>query len=103
MGDKVKLSIQIKNTGDVEATEIVQLYVRDLVADVTRPVKELKAFERVTLAADQKKTVDFELSTNSLYFHNRDMVQVVEPGRFKLWIARDSADEAHETSFELVE
>ena len=103
IGADVEVSIQVQNTGDVEATEIVQLYVRDLVADVTRPVKELKAFERITLKAGEEKRVSFEVSTHSLHFHNQQMNQVVEPGQFKLWIARHSADEDHETSFELVD
>lgn len=99
----INASIQIENTGALQATEIVQLYVRDLVADVSRPVKELKAFERVSLGAGEKKTVNFELPASMLSFHNQAMENTVEPGRFKLWIARHSADEENETSFEIVE
>ncbi|MDG0970635.1 MAG: glycoside hydrolase family 3 N-terminal domain-containing protein [Porticoccaceae bacterium] len=99
----INASIQIENTGAFQATEIVQLYVRDLVADVSRPVKELKAFERVSLGAGEKKTVNFELPASMLSFHNQAMENTVEPGRFKLWIARHSADEENETSFEIVE
>jgi len=102
LGDNINLSIQIENTGDVEATEIVQLYIRDLVGDVTRPVKELKAFERISLSPGEKRTVNFELSTDMLHFHNQEMKKVVEPGKFKLWVARDASDEEHEASFEVV-
>ena len=99
----IHASIEIENTGARKATEIVQLYVRDLVADVSRPVKELKAFERVSLSAGEKKTINFELPASMLNFHNQAMENTVEPGRFKLWIARHSADEENETSFEVVE
>jgi beta-glucosidase len=102
LGENINLSIQIENTGAVEATEIVQLYIRDLVADVTRPVKELKAFERISLSPGEKQTVNFELSTDMLHFHNQEMKKVVEPGQFKLWVARNASDDEHETSFEVV-
>ena len=87
----VKASVELKNTGKYEATEIVQLYVRDLVGSVVRPVKELKGFERVTLAPGETRTVSFELPVAELAFWNIDMEHVVEPGEFRLWIAGDSA------------
>jgi beta-glucosidase len=75
----------------VEGTEVAQLYVQDRVGSVVRPVKELKRFERVTLAPGQTKTVSFELPVAELAFWNIDMEYVVEPGDFRLWVAGDSA------------
>lgn len=89
--DTIRACVTIKNTGDKEATEVVQLYVRDLVGSVTRPVKELKRFHRVTVAPGQTMTVGFELPVQDLAFYGKDMVKKVEPGKFKLWIAADSA------------
>mgnify|MGYP003293181157 FL=1 len=89
--DTIRACVTIKNTGDKAATEVVQLYVRDLVGSVTRPVKELKRFHRVTVAPGQTMTVGFELPVQELSFYGKDMVKKVEPGKFLLWIAGDSA------------
>lgn len=89
--DTIRACVTIKNTGDKAATEVVQLYVRDLVGSVTRPVKELKRFHRVTVAPGQTMTVGFELPFQELAFYGKDMVKKVEPGKFQLWIAGDSA------------
>lgn len=88
--DKITVSATIKNTGDVEAEEIVQLYTRDLVGDRTRPVKELKGFQRIRLQPGEEKSVVFELSTDDLSFYNQKMELVTEPGMFHIWIAADS-------------
>lgn len=90
LGDKITVSATVKNTGDVEADEIVQLYIRDLVGDVTRPVKELKGFQRIRLQPGEEKSVAFELSTDDLAFYNQQMTLVTEPGMFHVWIAGDS-------------
>jgi beta-glucosidase len=87
----LRVSFDLKNTGKVEGTEVAQLYVQDRVGSVVRPVKELKRFERVTLAPGQTKTVSFELPVAELAFWNIDMEYVVEPGDFRLWVAGDSA------------
>lgn len=92
--DVVKASVELKNTGKYAATEVVQLYVRDLVGSVVRPVKELKGFKRVTLAPGESANVEFELPVSDLAFWNIDMEYVVEPGDFQLWIAGDSASGA---------
>lgn len=89
--DVIKASVTLTNKGAREAVEVVQLYVRDLVGSVTRPVKEMKGFERVSVAPGQSVTVDFELPVQDLAFYGRDMVRKVEPGAFQLWIAGDSA------------
>lgn len=88
--DVIKASVELKNTGKYKATEIVQLYVRDLVGSVVRPVKELKGFKRVELAPGEVKIVNFEVPISDLAFWNIDMDYVVEPGEFQLWIAGDS-------------
>ena len=67
------------------------MYVRDLVGSVTRPVKELKAFERITLAPGESRTVALSLPVSELAFYGLDMVKKVEPGDFQLWVAGDSA------------
>ena len=89
--DVIQACVTLKNTGKSEATEVVQLYVRDMVGSVTRPVKELKGFQRVTVAPGESVTVKFELPVLDLAFYGIDMVKKVEPGKFQLWIAGDSA------------
>ena len=89
--DVIRVSFDLKNTGKVAGTEIAQLYVQDCVGSVVRPVKELKRFARVELAAGEPKTVTFELPVEELAFWNIDMEYVVEPGDFRLWVAGDSA------------
>lgn len=98
----IKASVDIQNTSDRAGEEVVQLYTRDLVASVARPVKELKGFQRIALAAGEKKTVEFEVKADDLRFWNRDMKFTTEPGAFKLWIGPNSA-EGLETQFELAE
>lgn len=90
MDDTIVASVELSNTGCRKATEVVQLYVRDLVGSVTRPVRELKGFQRVTVLPGEKVTVRFELPVNDLAFYGQDMVKKVEPGDFQLWIAGDS-------------
>lgn len=87
----LKVSFELKNTGRYEGTEVAQLYVQDKVGSVVRPVRELKRFERVTLAPGESKTITFELPVSELAFWNIDMEYVVEPGDFRLWVAGDSA------------
>src|SRR5690606_33311552 len=83
-GDAVKVSVDVTNTGKVAGDEVVQLYVRDDLASVTRPVIELKRFERVTLNPGEKKTVTFELTPRDLSLWNVEMKRVVEPGTFTI-------------------
>ena len=89
--DTVRVRFTLSNTGSREGTEVVQLYVRDLVGSVTRPVKELKAFRRETLKAGESRTVEISLPVSELAFYGLDMVKKVEPGEFRLWVAGDSA------------
>lgn len=91
--DTIHASAVLTNSGKREATEVVQLYVRDLVGSVTRPVKELKEFRRVTLAPGESVTVDFDLPVSELAFYGQDMQRNVEAGEFTLGIGPDSDTE----------
>ncbi len=86
------VSIDVKNTGKYKGEEVVQLYIRDLVASVARPVKELKAFQKIELEAGQSKTVTFEISSKELSFYRADMSFGVEKGKFILMIGSNSRD-----------
>ncbi|MBQ8774720.1 MAG: glycoside hydrolase family 3 C-terminal domain-containing protein [Alistipes sp.] len=90
-GETIVVEYDLTNTGNYDATEVAQLYVRDLVGSVVRPVKELKRFERVELKAGETKHCRFELPVSDLAFWNRDMEYKVEPGKFQIWVAGDSA------------
>ncbi|UCE07737.1 MAG: fibronectin type III-like domain-contianing protein, partial [bacterium] len=80
--------------------EVVQLYIRDLVGSITRPVKELKGFRRITLKPGEKMRVNFELTHDELGFNDQNMAFTVEPGLFKVWIGPNS-EEGLEGSFEI--
>lgn len=89
--DSLVVTATIANTGDRAGTEIVQLYARDLVGSVTRPVKELKGFARLSLQAGEVRTVRFEMSVQQLGFHGPSLEYVVEPGDFTVWIGPHAA------------
>ena len=89
-GESLQVCADLRNTGEVPAEEVVQLYVRDLVGSVTRPVRELKGFRRVRLDPGQQIVVDFRLHTDDLAFYGRDLRLVVEPGEFQVWIGGSS-------------
>lgn len=99
--DVLTVTFDLENTGKYEGTEVAQLYVRDKVGSVTRPVKELKRFTRVTLKPGEKKTVTFELPVSELAFWNIDMKKTVEPGDFLLWVAPDSQS-GEEITFKVI-
>ena len=86
------VKVSVKNTGSVEGTEVVQLYVRDEVGSVTTPVKALKGFNRVTLQPGESKELSFEIGSEALWLWNREMKRVVEPGDFKIMIGSSSED-----------
>jgi len=87
-----KAIVEVKNTGSVRGDEVVQLYIRDEVSSVTRPIKELRGFRRVTLEPNETKTIEFGLGPDELSFLNRDMHRVVEPGTFKIMAGGNSKD-----------
>lgn len=84
IGEPLVVEVDVENTGERAGDEVVQLYLRDLFASVTRPVKELKAFQRVSLAPGQRSTVRFELPPEAFSLLDRDMKRVIEPGEFQL-------------------
>jgi beta-glucosidase len=86
------ISIDVTNSGAVRGDEVVQLYIRDDVSSVTRPVKELRGFRRITLNPGETKTVEFTLGPEELSFLNRDMHRVVEPGTFTIMVGGNSVD-----------
>ena len=102
MGQSVTVSVAVRNAGDRAGDDVVQLYVRDLVGSVSRPVKELKDFQRITLAPGESKTVSFEVTPDKLQFHNIDMKRVVEPGEFHVMVGTRSA-ELLKSKFEVTE
>ena len=89
--DTITVSFTLSNTGAYDGTEVVQVYVRDLVGSLTRPVKELKHFERVSLTAGESRTLQASIPVSSLAFFGLDGEKKVEPGEFQLWVAGDSA------------
>ena len=100
LNGKVTVSVDVENTGKRTGDEVVQLYVRDVVASVTRPVKELKGFQRITLQPGEKKRVEFVLTTAELGFWNREMRFTVEPGEFKVMVGANS-EELLDAAFEV--
>ena len=89
---KVTVRVEVENTGRRAGDEVVQLYIRDVVATMTRPVKELKGFQRVSLQPGEKRRVEFVLGPEHLGFWNREMRYVVEPGEFQVMVGTNSVD-----------
>lgn len=102
LDEPILIKADVTNTGNRAGQEVVQLYIRDLVGSVTRPVKELKGFKKIFLNPGETKTVTFNLSQDNLKFYDRQMNFVVEPGEFKVWVGPNSA-EGLESGFEIVE
>jgi beta-glucosidase len=102
LGDTVTISAELTNTGDVAADEVAQLYIRDLVGNVTRPVKELKGFRRLRVEPGQTISVDFELHTDDLAFYGRNMQLITEPGEFHAWVGGSSETELR-TEFRIID
>lgn len=89
--EELQIRVMVKNTGDRKGEAVVQLYIQDVVGSITRPVKELKKFKRLPLEKGEEKEVIFTLNTKDLMFVNNTMKEVLEPGKFNLWIGADSA------------
>lgn len=102
MDGSLTASVTVSNTGNRAADEVVQLYVRDLVGSISRPVKELKGFKRVSLAPGESKRVEFTLTPDDLKFYNFDLDYVNEPGDYRLFIGPNSAENLS-TTFRLAE
>ena len=86
----LRASVSVTNTGSREAAEVVQLYVHDEVASVTRPVRALAGFRRVSLKPGEARTVEFSLTAKELGLYNKDMKFVVEPGKFRVFVGGSS-------------
>ncbi len=91
-GEAAKVTVEVTNTGKVAGDEIVQLYIRDVVSTVTRPVKELRGFARISLKPGETRKVSFDITPDKLAFHNIDMKFVVEPGAFEIMTGPSSRD-----------
>ena len=99
---RITVSVEVENVGHIAGDEVVQLYIRDVAASVTRPVRELKGFQRITLRPGEKRRLEFRLGPEQLGLYDRQMRFVVEAGEFKVMVGNSSAD-PHElvTSFEI--
>jgi len=99
---RITVSVEVENVGHIAGDEVVQLYIRDVAASVTRPVRELKGFQRITLRPGEKRRLEFRLGPEQLGLYDRQMRFVVEAGEFKVMVGNSSAD-PHElvTSFEV--
>jgi beta-glucosidase len=100
INESITASVTITNTGKYDGEEVVQLYIRDLVGSITRPVKELKGFQKIKLKAGESKQVSFSININDLKFYNSELKFVSEPGDFILFIGTNSND-VKETGFKL--
>jgi len=97
---KLKVTVDVTNTGNYDGKETVQLYIRDLVGSVTRPVRELKNFQKITLKKGEKQTVTFDITVEDLKFYNSDLQFVAEAGQFDVFVGGNSAADK-KVSFEL--
>lgn len=90
--ESAMVRVKITNTGDYDGKEVVQMYIRDNISSVSRPVLELKGFEKIFLKKGESKTVEFEITPEKLKFFDRNMQEVVEPGKFTVYIGQSSVD-----------
>ncbi len=90
---KLQISVDLTNTGNYDGAEVVQLYIRDLVGSVTRPVKELKGFQKINLKKGEKRTIQFEIASEDLRFYNIDMEYRAEAGDFEVFVGGNSDTE----------
>jgi len=97
--DKIIITANVQNSGTMDGEMVVQLYIRDLVGSVTRPVKELKGFQKIPLKAGESRQVSFELHSEELAFYGIDRKKKTEPGSFTLWVAQSSDDNENEATF----
>jgi beta-glucosidase len=89
-GDKINASVTVTNTGNFDGEEVVQLYIRDIVGSITRPLKELKGFQKIFLKKGESRKVNFTITANDLKFYNYNLQWVAEPGDFEVMIGTDS-------------
>ncbi|RIJ34468.1 beta-glucosidase BglX [Pontibacter oryzae] len=96
--ENLTVTVNVRNTGNYDGEEVVQLYVQDVVGSITRPVKELKGFEKINLKKGESKTVTFTITPEDLKFFNNELQRVLEPGEFKVYVGTNSRD-VQEASF----
>lgn len=96
-GGNITASVTVTNTGAVEGTEVVQLYIRDMVGSIARPVQELKGFERISLKPGESRIVNFTVNADLLKFYNKDLNYVCEPGDFEVMVGPNSRDVQRKT------
>ncbi len=101
VGGSVRVSIDVRNSGQRDGEEVVQLYIHDVISSVTRPVEELKGFEKIALRAGESKTVQFTLTPEELSFLDRNLERVVEPGTFRVMVGAAADDIRASGSFEI--
>ena len=99
-GGTLNISVKLTNTGKYDGAEVAQLYIRDMIGSITRPVKELKGFQKIFLKSGESKTLNFSLTASDLAFYNSDLKFKAEPGDFKVFVGTNSAS-CVEASFEL--
>lgn len=99
-GDTLEVRVDVKNSGDYDGKEVVQLYLRDVVGSVTRPVKELKGFQKMFINQGETKTVTFQLTVEDLKFYDYNLDFVAEPGQFQVFVGTDSSTQL-KADFEL--
>lgn len=87
-----RVQVDVRNVGSLRGDEVVQLYIRDDISSVTRPLLELKGFQRVTLAPGESRSISFDIKPSDLWFFNADMKRVVEPGTFSIFVGPNSVD-----------
>jgi beta-glucosidase len=92
MDETTMVSVDVKNTGNRAGDEVVQMYIRDRVSSVTRPVKELKGFARISLKPGESTTVSIDITPEKLSFYDINMKRVVEPGEFDIMVGSSSRD-----------
>jgi beta-glucosidase len=100
--ESVKVTVDVTNSGKIAGDEVVQLYIHDMAASVTRPVKELKGFKRITLQPGEKRSVEFTLGRKELEFLGRDLKPVIEPGEFEVFVG-NSSDSGLQSIFEVID
>jgi len=98
---EVDISLRVKNSGDRHGEEVIQLYLDDVVSSVSTPVKELKRFQKISLAPGEEKTVQFKLTPGDLALLDRNLAPVVEPGAFEVMIGSSSDDIRLKGGFEV--
>jgi len=99
--EKITASVTVTNNGNYDGEEVVQLYIRDVVGSITRPLKELKGFQKVFLKKGESKKITFSIGVNDLKFYNSDLKWVAEPGDFEVMIGTNS-EQVSKAGFKLL-